>query len=83
MRHLDNRLAFGIERLVFSPIVEAHPIDIVDKGFCGSALGKDQIMVRKFNMEIGEDLGNVGFTDNRGAIDQRAGLMRTPSTSSA
>jgi len=63
-----------IERLVLGPIVEIHPLDIVDEGFRRRVLGQDQRMIVQFDMVIGEDRRNPGLADDRDAIDQRPGV---------
>ena len=42
IRHFNQRLPVRIRRLMLGPIVECHPIDVVDEGFRGGVFGEDQ-----------------------------------------
>ncbi len=58
------------------PVVEAHAINVVDKGLGRNALGQDQRLVVELDMVIDEGLRHVGVADDRRAIHQGAGLYQ-------
>ena len=60
------------------PIVKAHAIDIVDEGLRRDAFGKDEAVIGKLDMKIGENLRHVLLPGDRGPIHQGPGLNQNP-----
>ena len=62
--HLDNRLAFGIERLVLGPVVEGEAFDIINERFRRRVLGEDQRVFVQLDVIVSECLRGIGLSDD-------------------
>ena len=63
--HFGNGFSVRVERLVFVPIVERKPVDIVDERLGRHAFGQDQRMIIEFDVVIGVPRRHVGWSRAR------------------
>ena len=78
IRQFVDGLAVGIECLVFGPVVEMKPIDVVNEGLGGGVLREYQRVILDLDVIVGEGGRKIDVP-----LTSAPAWIRAPSTNSA